>query len=352
MSIFVDHVNLYLRSGHGGAGCVSFRREKFVPKGGPDGGDGGRGGDVIFEARANMSTLMDLKYKKKYLADNGRPGEGSQMHGKDGKNIMIRVPCGTTIYRADTREVLADLVRDKQRYKVCKGGKGGLGNMHFATSVNQAPRYAQKGLPGEEINVEVELKLLADVGIIGYPNVGKSSLLSCITASKPKIANYPFTTLVPNLGVVSYRGQRNFVVADVPGIIRGAHDGVGLGIQFLRHIERTKLLVHVIDVISFEEDRSPQKDFQVINDELRNYQIDLTALPQIIVLNKIDLVAEEDREKLNDLAAYFRQTGQLVFLVSAGTREGLDPLVGALAEYLDKLDQQEIEANLEEALNA
>ncbi|HAR64445.1 MAG: GTPase ObgE [Candidatus Margulisiibacteriota bacterium] len=337
MSIFVDYVKLFLKAGNGGPGCVSFRREKYIPKGGPDGGDGGRGGNVYFEARANISTLMDLRYKKKYLADNGRPGEGKQMHGKNGKDIKIKVPCGTIIYKAGTKEKLVDLTEDRQKFLVCRGGKGGMGNTHFSTSVNQTPRYAQKGLTGEGVEVDVELKLLADVGLLGFPNVGKSSILSRISASKPKIADYPFTTLIPNLGVVSYKREKSFVVADVPGLIKGAHTGIGLGVQFLRHIERTKLLVHVLDIANQEEGRDPIRDFNTINEELKLYVYDLTNLPQIIALNKIDLLSDDDRQKLKEIVNYFEEKGLEVKLISAATTEGLESLVASMAEKLNQM---------------
>lgn len=337
MATFIDYAKIYIRAGKGGPGCVSFRREKYVPNGGPDGGDGGRGAHVYFEARENITTLLDLKYKKTYIAPNGSPGEGQKKHGRNGKNIIIPVPCGTVIYNSETREKIADLTEHKQKYLICKGGKGGYGNVHFASAVRQAPKYAQKGLPGEDLEIVVELKLLADVGLLGYPNVGKSSLLSRISASKPKIANYPFTTLIPNLGVVSYKGEKSFVVADVPGLIEGAHEGQGLGDKFLRHIERTKLLVHVLDVASYEENRDPIRDFELINNELKNYVIDLCELPQIIALNKIDLL--EDRSELEDIVKYFKDKGYRVRLISAVTMEGVDSLVGDMAEYLHKLEE-------------
>jgi len=349
LATFIDYAKIYIRAGKGGPGCVSFRREKYVPNGGPDGGDGGSGASVFFEARSNITTLLDLKYKKTYIAPNGMPGEGRKKHGRNGKKIVIAVPCGTVIYNAETKEKIADLVEHKQRYLVCKGGKGGFGNVHFATAVRQAPKYAQKGLPGEDMEINVELKLLADIGLLGYPNVGKSSLLSQISASKPKIANYPFTTLIPNLGVVSYKGQKNFVVADVPGLIEGAHTGHGLGHQFLRHIERTKLLVHVLDVATYEEERDPIKDFEVINDELKNYEINLCGLKQIIALNKIDLI--ENKDDLDEIVSYFKNKGYIVKLISAVTTEGVQSLVGDMAEQLQKIQTEIIEEFDKDELN-
>lgn len=345
MALFVDYVKLLVKSGKGGPGCISFRREKYVPRGGPDGGDGGAGGSVIFQAKRNMSTLLDLKFKKSFAAENGRPGEGNKKHGKNGKNVIISVPVGTVIYKPGTREVIADLQKNKQKVRLCHGGKGGLGNTHFASPTNQTPRYAQPGLPGEEMELDIELKLLADIGLLGYPNVGKSSILSKISASKPKIGDYPFTTIVPNLGVVK-KGDMSFTVADIPGLIEGAHLGSGLGDKFLRHIERTRFLVHVLDLMPYDDDRTVIKDFDVINNELKNYMIDLSHLDQIVVLNKSDLIF--DKSEIDQYLEYFKQKGYTVYVISAATGQGLEEMVSCMAEKLKVIIEDEFEEENEE----
>ena len=288
---FVDKARILVKAGKGGNGAVAFHREKYVAAGGPDGGDGGRGGDIIVQADDNMSTLMDFRYKRKYTAGDGDDGQGARRSGKDGQSLTIRVPRGTLIRDAETNEIIHD-VSDDAPYVLCRGGRGGWGNCHFATPTRQAPRFAKAGLPGEEHDVVLELKLLADVGLIGFPNVGKSTLLSVVSKAHPKIANYHFTTLFPNLGVVFVEGGESFVMADIPGIIEGASEGAGLGHDFLRHIDRCRLLVHVVDV-SGSEGRDPVADFDAINEELKQYSADLAERPQIVAANKSDIMMDE-----------------------------------------------------------
>ncbi len=325
---FIDEAKIYIKAGDGGNGIVSFRREKFIPKGGPDGGDGGHGGDVCFIATTNLNTLLDFRYKKKYVAENGRPGEGNNRSGRSAPQLLIPVPVGTVIKDADTNEILADLVREGQVYVAAKGGKGGRGNAHFATPVRQAPRFAEKGQPGEEKNIILELKLLADVGLIGFPNAGKSTFLSAISSAKPKIADYPFTTLTPNLGVVKIEGFKSFVVADIPGLIEGAHKGEGLGISFLKHVERTKLLLHFID-LSLTSFKTPVKGFNLINKELALFNKELVKKPQIVVINKMDIT--EVRQKAERVAQSFRKKGFKVFCVSSVTGEGIKEMLYYIA---------------------
>ncbi len=336
---FVDTATVYVKGGDGGRGCVSFRREKFVPKGGPNGGDGGKGGDVVFVADRRLTTLLDFKYRHHYRAERGRHGKGSLCHGRNGKDLIVRVAVGTIVKDRDTGEILVDLIEDGQRFVCARGGRGGKGNAHFATPTNQAPRYAQPGQPGEERWLVLELKLLADVGIIGFPNAGKSTLISRISSARPKIADYPFTTLVPNLGTVRYAEHRDFVIADIPGLIEGAHRGKGLGIRFLRHIERTKLLLHMID-LSSDTGRDPKRDFVVINEELRAFNKRLAGLPQVVALNKIDLLGP-DRERLHGLLTYFRDRCIKVFPISAVTGEGLKDLVAFLGTEVERLRDRE-----------
>ncbi|MFL5701483.1 MAG: GTPase ObgE, partial [Ktedonobacteraceae bacterium] len=296
--MFYDHTKIYVKAGDGGNGSSHFRHEKFAPRGGPDGGDGGRGGSVYLEATSNMNTLIDYRYRHHFKAGAGGAGMRQKMHGAKGEDVVLRVPCGTIVRDADTNELIADLVEDGQRVMVARGGRGGLGNTHFATATHQAPREAQKGEPGEERWITLELRLIADVGLVGYPNAGKSTLLSVVTAAQPKIADYPFTTLSPNLGVVvvgqpGSRDEIDFVLADLPGLIEGAAQGVGLGHEFLRHIDRTRLLIHMLDGASLERD--PWQDFQTINQELREYGERLATRPQIVVLNKMDLPEAQER---------------------------------------------------------
>lgn len=290
--MFIDTAKVFVKSGNGGNGAISFRREKYVPLGGPDGGDGGKGGSIIFQVETGITTLLDFKYKKKFIAESGENGGGSKCYGKDGESLYIKVPMGTIIREAETNKIIADLSHKGQELVLLRGGKGGKGNVKFATATKQAPHYAEPGMPGDELNIVLELKLLADVGLLGFPNVGKSTLLSMTTKAKPKIANYHFTTLKPNLGVVAVDGIDPFVMADIPGIIEGAAEGVGLGIQFLRHIERTRLLIHIVD-ISGVEGRDPFEDFIKINEELKKYSVKLWDRPQIVVANKSDMLYDE-----------------------------------------------------------
>lgn len=330
--MFIDKAKIFIKSGNGGDGSVSFRREKYVPFGGPDGGDAGKGGDVVFVVDSSMRTLLDFRYKMKHIAERGGNGGASNMFGKNGEDVIIKVPAGTVIKDFETGGILADLKEDNQRFIAAKGGRGGRGNSRFATATRQAPDFAEPGMPGEERWVVLELKLLADVGLIGFPNVGKSTILSRVTAAKPKIANYPFTTLSPNLGVVNIKGLKGFVIADIPGLVEGAHEGTGLGIEFLKHVERTKVLVHVID-ISGIEGRDPLDDFEKINNELDKYSEKLVKKPQIIAANKFDLPnAEENYEKLKK---EMDKKGIKVFKVSAATNKGLNELMLYVASVLD-----------------
>lgn len=333
---FIDKVKIYVKAGDGGNGCISFRREKWVPRGGPDGGDGGKGGDVILVADEGLSTLIDQAYKQRYRAEDGQHGKGKLMHGRDGEDLIIKVPVGTIVRDAETGEVLADLDEPGKSVVVARGGMGGRGNAHFKSSTYQAPRVAEKGEPGEERWLELELKLLADVGLVGYPNVGKSTLLAKVSAARPKIADYPFTTLSPNLGVVRLAPEKSFVMADIPGLIEGAHQGVGLGDEFLRHIERTKLLIHIIDASGIEG-RDPIRDYHVINRELKLYNPRLAKLPQLIALNKIDL--SQARENLPKLLEFFEREGKKAFPISALTGEGVWQLMWAAYGLLQRINK-------------
>ncbi|WP_305044415.1 GTPase ObgE [Geoalkalibacter sp.] len=330
---FVDEVKIHVKAGDGGRGCLSFRREKFIPKGGPDGGDGGEGGDVYFLVDSNLSTLMDFRYKVHYKAERGGHGMGKNMHGKNGESLIIRVPPGTLVYDADTDELLADLTTPGEQRLLLKGGRGGRGNARFATSTNRAPRHVQPGTPGEERSLRLELKLLADVGLVGLPNAGKSTLISAVSAARPKIADYPFTTLVPNLGVVAYGGFKSFVMADIPGLIEGAAEGHGLGTRFLRHVERTDLILHLLDLLTPEE-QTPEGHFDLINRELARYSPELAQKPQMVVLTKIDVT--EVRALLPRYLAYFRERGLPVFAVSAVSGEGIAQLVAAVGAELEE----------------
>ena len=333
---FIDEAKITVISGNGGNGCVSFRREKFVPKGGPNGGDGGKGGDVVVIADANMSSLLDYRYKKEYKAPNGQPGRGKDQHGKSGSDLIIPVPAGTMITSCEDGETLADLIEDGQRFTIAKGGGGGRGNSRFVSPTNRAPREVEKGRPGVRREVRLELKILADVGILGFPNAGKSTLISKISAARPKISGYPFTTLVPNLGVVSYGDHQSFVIADIPGIIEGAHKGLGLGIQFLKHVERTRLLVHMLDLDPMSG-RDPVEDFDKINSELREYSAKLAEKPQLVVLNKIDIV--EARERSIDTARRLKKRDLETLTISAVTGEGSQQLVYSIGERLRLLTE-------------
>lgn len=336
--MFYDQAKIYVKGGDGGAGAVAFRREKYVPEGGPSGGDGGRGGKVIFIADEGLRTLVDFRYKRHYKADRGEHGQGKNMHGKSGEDMSVRIPVGTVVKDADTGEILADLIEHGQKVVVANGGRGGRGNARFMSNTNKAPTVAENGEPGEERNLLLELKLLADVGLVGFPNVGKSTIISRISAAKPKIADYHFTTLVPNLGVVELEDGESFVVADIPGLIEGAHTGAGLGHEFLRHTERTRLILHVLDIAGSEE-RDPLEDFQIIAEELRQYSQELANRPILIVANKMDIPgAEENLQRLTEkLGEDYR-----IFPVSAATGEGLKELVYAAAKALPEIPAPQI----------
>ncbi|MCE5312890.1 MAG: GTPase ObgE [Nitrospiraceae bacterium] len=330
---FVDYTKIFVKSGDGGRGCVSFRREKFVPKGGPDGGDGGRGGHVIIRASKELNTLLDCRYNREYKAQRGEHGKGSNKHGKDGEDILIKVPVGTQIKDDATGELLADFDSDGQEFVAAEGGRGGLGNSHFATSTRQAPKFAQPGEEGQEKWLVLELKLLADVGLIGLPNAGKSTLISVISAAKPKIADYPFTTLVPNLGVVKVEDHKSFVVADIPGLIEGAHTGAGLGFQFLRHVERNAVLLHLVDASDMQPS-DPVEDFEKISKELILYSPELASKPLAVAATKIDIAAEGAR--LKKLAQYCKKKKIAFFPVSAATGQGIKELLFHLSDMLNR----------------
>jgi GTP-binding protein len=331
---FVDEVRIRVKAGDGGDGAIAWRREKYVPRGGPAGGDGGGGGDVVLAVDPQLSTLLDYRYVREHRARDGEGGRGSDQNGHSGPPLVLRVPPGTVVKDAATGAILADLSEAGARFVAAKGGRGGLGNMNFATSTNQAPHYAQPGTPGEERELQLELKLLADVGIIGYPNAGKSTLISRISRARPKIADYPFTTLVPNLGVVSYRGERSFVVADIPGLVEGAHAGAGLGHQFLRHVERCRALVHLVDPVAPGAGRAPLADHDTVNRELRLYSPTLAEKPQVVAVTKMDL-PEARRRFVPFRRALARREGHPQALaISSVTGEGLDPLLDAIARVL------------------
>ena len=333
---FVDQVRIEVKAGDGGRGCVSFRREKFIPKGGPDGGDGGKGGSVYFVVDEALSTLLDYRYMHHYKAQNGAPGLGKDMHGKNGESLELRVPPGTLVYDDESGELLADLTETGKPLLFLPGGQGGRGNARFATSTNRAPRHAQPGIAGEARSLRLELKLLADVGLVGLPNAGKSTLISAVSAAKPKIADYPFTTLVPNLGVVRYGNFKTMVLADIPGLIAGASEGHGLGTRFLRHVERTDLFLHLVDLSCMQEG-DPFDNFQMINNELKGYAEELASKPQLVVLTKIDI--PEVRELAEQLREHFESLGFPVHAISAVTGEGLKELVRAVGTMLDELRQ-------------
>lgn len=328
--MFIDEVRIYVKAGDGGNGCLAFRREKYVPRGGPSGGDGGRGGDVIMVASEHYNTLLHFRFNPEHKAERGRHGEGSNRTGRVGQSIELPVPVGTIVYDADTGELLHDFTRPGDRFVVAKGGRGGRGNQHFATPTHQAPTEHEPGKPGEERNLRLELKLLADVGLVGFPNAGKSTLISRISAARPKIADYPFTTLEPNLGVVSY-DDRTFVVADIPGLIEGAHLGQGLGTQFLRHVERTRLLAHLVDV-SESSGRDPAHDFDVIMQELASFSEELASKPMLLVATKMDVA--QDPARIEALERKAAETGLELIKISAVTVEGIDRLVAKMAEMV------------------
>ncbi|MDP4191431.1 MAG: GTPase ObgE [Bacteroidota bacterium] len=327
--MFIDYAEIEVKAGHGGSGQVAFRREKYVPKGGPAGGDGGKGGDIIIQAHHNLHTLLDFRYKRKYKAEDGEKGGSSLKDGKNGKNIIIKVPVGTVIKDAQSNRIITDLDADSKSFVLAKGGIGGRGNSKFATPTNQTPRYAEPGRPGEELSVILELKLIADVGLVGYPNAGKSTLISVISAAKPKIADYPFTTLEPNLGIVQYKDYQSFVVADIPGIIEGAHTGKGLGLQFLRHIERTGILLFLIDITS--EDY--QKDYDTLVNELASYSEVLANKKRVVALSKADLITDDDIESIKNTK--LKNYDNSLFVFSSASKEGLNPLLDYLWQQLN-----------------
>lgn len=329
--MFIDEATIWVKAGNGGRGCLSFRREKFVPKGGPDGGDGGRGGHVILQVDPQLSTLVDLRYRREYQAEHGKPGEGNNRHGRNGADLLIRIPPGTLVKDAETGNVIADLTSIEEQFLAAAGGAGGRGNARFKSPTNQAPRRVEPGLPGEGRTLQLELKLLADVGIIGLPNVGKSTLIARISAARPKIADYPFTTLTPNLGVVRAAEYKSFVVVDIPGLIEGASQGVGLGFQFLRHIERTRMFVHVLD-LSLATERDPIEDFHTINAELEQYNPMLRQRRQIVAANKMDVLHE--KASLTRLQTFCDQQDIPCFPISAVTGQGIHPLVQYMATVL------------------
>ena len=337
--MFTDYVKIIAKAGNGGDGAVSFRREKYVAAGGPDGGDGGKGGNVYMEVDPDRNTLIDFRYQKKFKAENGKNGEGAHKFGKSGDDLVIKVPLGTIVKDAETGKVLADLSEQGQKELILAGGRGGKGNSHFATSTRQAPRFSQEGEKGEEKELILELKLLADVGLLGFPNVGKSTLLSVVTDATPKIADYHFTTLEPNLGVIKGEYGDSFVIADIPGIIEGASQGVGLGIQFLRHIERTRLLLHVIDV-SGTEGRNPVKDFEIINEELKQYSEKLSKRKQIIVANKVDSM--QDTSLYEELEKMAKEKELEIYKISAATGQGIKELMKRVSEILKTLPKEDL----------
>ena len=339
--MFADRARIYVRSGKGGDGHVSFRREKYVPNGGPDGGDGGRGGDVIFQVDEGLNTLTDFRHVRKYKAGDGQEGGKRNCRGKDGEDIILKVPEGTVIREAESGRVIADMSGENRRVVLLTGGKGGNGNQHYATSTMQAPKYAQPGQPARELELLLELKMIADVGLVGFPNVGKSTLLSRVTNARPKIANYHFTTIVPNLGVVDMDGAKSFVIADIPGLIEGASEGVGLGHEFLRHIERTKVIIHMVDAAG-TEGRDPIADIYAINKELEAYNMEIASRPTVIAANKIDAAPDEAAEAVELLKAEFEPKGIQVFPISAVSGQGLKELLYHVSGLLDQADDKPV----------
>src|SRR5215204_3872681 len=338
--MFIDRARIKIKAGDGGNGVTAFRREKFVPRGGPSGGDGGVGGDVWLESDEGLNTLLHLRYNPEHKAERGRHGEGSNRFGKDGESLTVKVPVGTQVFNSETNELIYDFTEPGQRFLAAKGGKGGWGNAHFATPTRRAPKFHYTGRPGEEKELQLELKLIADVGLVGFPNAGKSTLISVISAAKPKIADYPFTTLEPNLGVVDLGDFKTFVVADIPGLIEGASEGAGLGDRFLRHVERTKLILHLVDVSS-SSGRDPVEDYEIINRELANYNQDLAERPQIVVATKLDALDEPDRlVKLEDRA---KKDSKDFLEISAVTNLGTKELVSAVAKNLEEIKRTEID---------
>jgi len=333
--MFIDRAKIRIKAGDGGNGVTAFRREKFVPRGGPSGGDGGHGGDVWLESDEGLNTLLHLRYNPEHKAERGRHGEGSNRHGREGVDAVVKVPVGTQIFDAVSNELLFDFTEPGQKFLAAKGGKGGWGNAHFATPTRRAPKFHYTGRPGEERELQLELKLIADVGLVGFPNAGKSTLISVVSAAKPKIADYPFTTIEPNLGVVDLGDYKTFVIADIPGLIEGASAGAGLGDRFLRHVERTKLMLHLVDVSSFSG-RDPVEDYEIINQELLNYNEDLALRPQIVVATKVDALDDPERlEKLRLQAEYDKKE---FFAISSVAKTGVDELVAAIARRLRRVD--------------
>lgn len=337
--MFADRARIFVRSGKGGDGHVSFRREKYVPNGGPDGGDGGHGGDVYFEVDEGLNTLIDFRHIRKYSAQDGENGGKRNCRGKDGQDIVIRIPEGTVIKDAASGKVITDMSGENRRVLFLKGGKGGNGNQHYATSTMQAPKYAQPGQPAQELELQLELKVIADVGLVGFPNVGKSTLLSRVTNARPKIANYHFTTLNPNLGVVDLDGGKGFVIADIPGLIEGASEGVGLGHEFLRHIERTKVIIHIVDAAG-TEGRDPVADIYAINKELEAYNPDIAKRPQVIAANKIDVITDPDSSPVNAIKKEFEPQGIQVYPISAVSGEGVKALLYKVREMLEDIHEE------------
>lgn len=339
--MFIDRAKIRIKAGDGGNGVTAFRREKFVPRGGPSGGDGGVGGSVWLESDEGLNTLLHLRYNPEHKGERGRHGEGSNRYGKDGEDITVRVPVGTQVFDAETNELRFDFTEPGQRYLAAKGGKGGWGNAHFATPTRRAPKFHYMGRPGDEVELQLELKLIADVGLVGFPNAGKSTLISVISAAKPKIADYPFTTLEPNLGVVDLGNFKTFVVADIPGLIEGASEGAGLGDRFLRHVERTKLNLHLVDVSSLSG-RDPVEDYEIINKELANYNEDLAKRPQIVVATKIDSLDDPDR--LKALKKRAKKDGKEFLEISSVANMGIKELIFSVANELARMKQEELEA--------
>ncbi len=353
--MFIDKIKIYVKAGNGGNGCVSFRREKYVAKGGPDGGDGGNGGNVVFRIDEGSNTLLAFRYKRKFIAENGGPGEGGKCHGKNGADIIVKVPAGTLIRDAESGRIIKDM-SDCEEYILCKGGKGGFGNKHFATPTRQVPNFAKNGIPGEEKEIILELKMIADVGLVGLPSAGKSSLLASVSEARPKIADYHFTTLEPNLGVVRTGEEGGFVMADIPGLIEGASDGAGLGHAFLRHVDRCRLLIHVVDIAG-TEGRDPLDDFLTIDEELKKFSEELYSRPRIIAANKMDMLLDEESEEIKKFLAVMEERGYPVVFISAATMQNTKKLIKLTEEKLSKLppvtiyeaEEAPIEENFEDA---
>jgi len=343
---FIDEAKIYVKAGDGGNGAATFRREKYIPMGGPNGGDGGRGGSIYAIADRNINTLVDYRYTRKFIGKRGENGGGADQYGAGGEDIILRMPVGTVIYNQATDEILADLSEHDQKVMIAKGGKGGLGNLHFKSSTNRAPRQKTNGDQGEEFELRLELRVLADVGLLGLPNAGKSTLIRAISSARPKVADYPFTTLHPNLGVVRVDDEKSFVMADVPGLIEGAADGAGLGIRFLKHLQRTRILLHLVDIAPIDPDANPVRDAKAIVGELVKHDPELADKPRWLVLNKLDLIPEEDREKaIKDFLKAYKKATKYdgpVFPIAAITGEGTKPLIYAISEALDQMTKPEI----------